>query len=375
MPTVGIMADPGLPEIVVGRVRRAVEDDLREYDGDGWEVVVEGGALPLDSDGDIPLMERAEALISQREWDYLIYVTDLPRTYNGQPMAYELDLSTGAALLTLPSFGWWRLRARLRTMLSDLALTLDRELAPDEEKNRSGEVRTPGVRTVHHDAGEGSVYVTLDSRFNSLRLWSGMLRNNRPGRLLSALWTCIATAAAAGAFGIFYTSIWDMSDALPTRRLALITVVAILTLSGWLIARNGLWTRSSAIDRAGTTPMGADSARSQASLDNAATVATVVLSVTFMYAILFVLLFLGSVTIVDAGYLKDQLNHAVDIGDYLSLSWLAASLGTMAGSLGSNFDGESSIREATYSRRAQQRRQLAEAEQDDHSNSGREKPV
>ncbi|MBG6085039.1 hypothetical protein [Zhihengliuella flava] len=364
MPTLGVMADPGLPEIAVRRIHDDVEQSLSQSDDGQWSVEVEGGALPLNADGDIPLLERAESLMERRQWDYLIYVTDLPRTYNKQPVAYELDASTGAALLSLPSLGLWRVRRRLHTMLADLALTLDRELAPEDEREDSSHVRTPGVRRAHHDQQDGTVYVTLDSRFSGFRLWAGMLRNNRPGRLLGALWTCAATAAAAGAFGIFYSSIWNMSDSLPTRRLILITVVAILSLSTWLIARNGLWTQSSSIDRAETSALGIGATRRQAFLDNAATFATVVISVALMYLILFVLLFLGAVTIVDSEYLAEQLNHAAGLEDYLTLSWLATSLGTMAGALGSNFDSESAIREATYSRRAQQRRQMAEDEEE-----------
>ncbi|GAA3711362.1 hypothetical protein GCM10022377_26010 [Zhihengliuella alba] len=359
MPIVGVMADPGLPEIISRQARAAVEENLAEFDRDGWTVVVERGALPLTGDGDIPLMERSSALLAERDWDYIIYVTDLPRTYEGQPLAYELENETNAALLSLPALGFWRLTARLRTLLTDLALTLHERQAPEDER-RASNIRTPGVRTAHHEDHDGRVFVTLDSPVSRLRLLAGMIRNNRPGRLLTALSTCIATAAAAGAFGIFYTSIWNMSDALPSRRLLLISVVAVLTLSIWLIVRNNLWTRSASIEQSGTARVGVGSASNQAALDNTATVITVVLSVAFMYAVLFTVLFAGSITIVDAGYLESQLEHPVGVGDYATLSWLAASLGTMAGSLGSNFDSDAAIREATYSRRARQRRQLNE---------------
>ncbi|MCO1337595.1 hypothetical protein BJH93_01590 [Kocuria polaris] len=370
MPTIGIMADPGLPENVCRRARDVVEQRLDEADGEDWTVVVERGALPLDSDGDIRLMGRAGGLAAERDWDYLVYVTDLPRTYDGQPLAYELDRGAGAALLSLPGFGLWRLTARLRTMLTDLALTLHRRQGPEDEGDQDGEVRTPGVRTAHHVPGDGSLFVTLDSRFSALRLWAGMVRNNRPGRLLTALSTCIATAAAAGAFGIFYSSIWDMSDVLPTRRLLLISIVAVLTLSTWLIVRNGLWTRRSTIEHAGSGRVGVGSASNQAALDNAATVTTVVLSVALMYAVIYLVLFAGSLAIVDTAYLESQLGHPVGLSDYAALSWLAASLGTMAGALGSNFDSDDDIREATYSRRAHQRRLLGKEESTDQRADG-----
>jgi hypothetical protein len=80
-----------------------------------------------------------------------------------------------------------------------------------------------------------------------------------------------------------------------------------------------------------------------------------------MYALLWSLLFLVGLAVIEADYLRSQLGHPVNLLDYGHLSWLAASLGTLAGALGSNFDSDEAIREATYSRREHQRRQLADA--------------
>ncbi len=144
-----------------------------------------------------------------------------------------------------------------------------------------------------------------------------------------------------------------MSDALHPGRLAMISVVVTAALSGWLVVHNGLWNRI----------RGAD-APDHALRDNASTVITVWLSVALMYVLLWVLLFLVGLAVIEAGYLQSQLGHAVNLLDYLHLSWLAASLGTLAGALGSNFDSDAAIREATYSRREHQRRQLADTYDD-----------
>src|SRR5690625_7080954 len=77
-----------------------------------------------------------------------------------------------------------------------------------------------------------------------------------------------------------------------------------------------------------------------------------------MYLILYVVMLVLVLAVNDADYLRSQLMHPVGIGDYLSLAWLSASMGTLAGALGSNFDSSESIREATYSRRYHQRREL-----------------
>jgi hypothetical protein len=68
--------------------------------------------------------------------------------------------------------------------------------------------------------------------------------------------------------------------------------------------------------------------------------------------------------VISAEYLQSQLGHPVNFFDYTKLSWLAASLGTVAGALGSNFDSDEAIREATYSRRQNERRKLTDSYED-----------
>lgn len=124
-------------------------------------------------------------------------------------------------------------------------------------------------------------------------------------------------------------------------------------LSAWLIIHNGLWNRT----WSDTDPW-------QAGRDNAATIVTMWISVAMMYLVLWSLLFLIGLAVIEADYFQSQLGHPVNLLDYGHLSWLAASLGTMAGALGSNFDSDEAIREATYSRREHQRRQLADSYDD-----------
>lgn len=75
---------------------------------------------------------------------------------------------------------------------------------------------------------------------------------------------------------------------------------------------------------------------------------------------LFGVLLLLSLIVVESGYLSEELGYPAQFVDYLSLTWLSASLGMLAGALGSNFNSEESIREATYSNRAYERRKLAD---------------
>ncbi|WP_157358994.1 hypothetical protein [Arthrobacter sp. Soil782] len=159
----------------------------------------------------------------------------------------------------------------------------------------------------------------------------------------------LPAAVASGAFGIFYASMWSMADALSILRLSVMSFAVISALSAWLIIHNGLWTKSDG--RPDT---------SQVILDNAATIITVELSVAMMYVVLVLsgLLFCLALTVIAATYLQEQLGHPVGLFDYVHLAWLASSLGTLAGALGSSFDSDRAIYEATYSRREHERREL-----------------
>ncbi len=352
--TLGVLADPGLPEKVARRVAEDLPRALAEHTGPAasWVVEVSRETLPLTADGDIPLLEKAGDLRAEHGWDYVVYLTDLPRAHQGDPLLCEVGGAAAAALVSLPALGADHFSHKACRLLVTLVGAL-----------RDGAAEQPAADAVHRALGRAAVrrespaadvsYLVLPGRVNRWRLLIGMVLSNRPGRLLPALASCVAAAAATGAFGIFYASIWGMSDALSPHRLAGVSVVVTGALSAWLIVHNGLWDRAPDEDE----PWRARS-------DNASTVITVWLSVALMYLLLWAMLFLVGLAVIEAGYLESQLGHPVSLLDYLGLSWLAASLGTLAGALGSNFDSDEAIREATYSRREHQRRQLADSYDD-----------
>lgn len=61
-----------------------------------------------------------------------------------------------------------------------------------------------------------------------------------------------------------------------------------------------------------------------------------------MHLLLVVGLTVLAFVIVDAGYFAGQLGHPAGMAQYVRLGWFAASVGTMTGALGSNFDSEES---------------------------------
>ncbi|MPV38035.1 hypothetical protein [Georgenia subflava] len=342
--TVGLIADPGLPEQVAEHLAGDLGRELaRDFEGSAtWRIEISRGTLPLTAAGDIPLVEHAPRLLEDHGWDAVVYLTDLPRRHDTEPMLAEVGPEARAALVSLPVLGAWRVTARTRALLVPLIHSL-----MDRNEDAAAAVRAAGGTAEPTSSGSPR-YLIRPSWMDRMRLLAGMVRNNRPGRLLAALSSTGAAGVGTGAFGIFYATIWTMADSLPPARLALISVAVIMALSFWLIFYNGMWTTDRGIDDQGN-PWS----------DNAATVITVLLSVALMYVVLYLVLLGAALTIITTEYLTSQLHRPASVLDHLRLTWLAASLGMMGGAIGSNFDSDQAIRAATYSRREQERRQRA----------------
>lgn len=327
--TVGLMADPGTPRKVANAIADNLAADLTRELGGRWCVEVDQETLPLGPDGEIRLSEHAPRLLAQHDWDFLLYLTDLATRSDGDPLLYDVSGSTAAALVCVPVVGAIRVRARIRA----LALRLVRA---GTHRDGMGAPGTDGLPDARCRGFAGRA-----------RLLAGMVLNNRPTRMMTALTGVVAAGAGTGAFGIFYGSIASLAVALHPLRLLLISVMGVLTLILWLILRNGLWTRAD-----GELP------RANRRLDNVATVVTVGTGVGFMFLGLFAAMFVLAITVMDAGYLETQLERPVRLVDYAHLAWLSSCLGAFAGALGSNFDDEDAVREATYSLRWHERRKM-----------------
>ena len=80
------------------------------------------------------------------------------------------------------------------------------------------------------------------------------------------------------------------------------------------------------------------------------------ISSLLMYLLLIGVLLLLAAAVVPVKYFSLQIGHPVELWNYLLLAWFAASLGMIAGALGSGFDSEEAIQQATYNRRELERR-------------------
>ena len=80
---------------------------------------------------------------------------------------------------------------------------------------------------------------------------------------------------------------------------------------------------------------------------------------------------MAAVVFVPGGYFQTTLRHPVGFADYLTLAWMATSLATVAGALGSSLEHEDTVRKATYGYRQRRRNEAknSEDEPEDGSNT------
>ncbi|PXY22235.1 hypothetical protein [Prauserella muralis] len=352
---VGLLTDPGLPTEVAGTLAGELPGELTERVGGGiaWHVDHRQEPMTLDDDGEVPLARIAQRMRAKHGWDLLLCVTDLPRRVEFRPVVAEVSTRHGIALASLPAVGAIRLRPHLCDTLVRLVAEL-RERGGGRPRGTARGLFAPARWLDNPDADIDASLALVGVR-GRLRLLFGMVRDNRPWRLVPQLSSAFAAAVATGAFGVFFNSIWTMADALSGWRLALVNLLAATAMVTWVTGYNGLWER----------PLGTE-ARARAALYNAATITTVLLGVACMYAVLFTATTLAALAVITPPYFEQTLGHPVGFGDYLQLAWLASSMGTVAGALGSSLESADAVRQATYSRRERERRErLAEQEREE----------
>jgi Mg2+/citrate symporter len=112
----------------------------------------------------------------------------------------------------------------------------------------------------------------------------------------------------------------------------------------WIIVAHNLWENPA--DREVGDPV---------ALYNAATALSITVAVLFSYAVLFVLILAAAGIFIPLNFFESNLQRPVEATDYVILSWMTASLATVAGALGSGLEDEETVREATYGYRQRRR--------------------
>jgi hypothetical protein len=378
--TLGLIPAPDIPEKIANEIAPGLPGLLRRHVDDrvSWDVSVFVDPL-TGTDREAPEILDVCRERAQREgWDLAVCLTDLPVYRSGRLVVADASAQRGVGAISLPALGATRLRPRTREAVLQVVNELYARipgLGPDAEaadaapglpgqrphgliERRPVELVAPFRRVEPPD--EDMKNTKVDARFAApgvrgrLRLLSGMVLANRPWKILPSFKGALAAAFATAAYVLVVPTIWMLADAVGWPRLLALMVAAIVAMGAWIIVAHHLWERPSDREQ-----------RRWAALYNGVTALTISLAVLFAYAVLFALVFLAAWVFVPGHYFQSTLRHPTGLGDYLILAWMATSLATVAGAIGSSLEDEDTVRNAAYGYRQRHRQESDEDDSDE----------
>ncbi|WP_245810900.1 hypothetical protein [Rhodococcoides corynebacterioides] len=352
--TVRVAADQGLADAVADKICARLDGHRLSS---GTVLHAEAVSLPLPPvESGRPDMETWSSLLATGSEEgenadaITLCVSEIPRRVGSRPVLAEI-VGTSMVVIYVPSFGARAVARRAGAVaLTAIESMRRRDDDTDDGSPVAPDHPTPATGLAHWSVDSGHDILLAPALLGRTRMVAGMIRTNRPWRLVPALSGALAAATATSAFGVFYSSIWQMAASMSVLRLTCVSVIAVALITAWLILPNGLWERrtrrQTGVDRA---------------MYNMATLATVFAGVLFMYVALFLVVGAASAVVISPEFLSMQIDREAGVVDYVRLAWLAASLGTVAGAVGSTVADQEQILGATFGHREAARRRAAKS--------------
>jgi uncharacterized membrane protein len=347
--TLALLAGPGLTYEMAQQLAGELPQLLRRrFPGIPWQIVVRVEPMAAASHNDVDLVEIVHQRMLAEGWKFAVCLTDFPIHVGNRPVTAHASATHGVGLISVPALGAVNLDDRVREAVLRVLEGLLGESVDDpgeardrdrheRMRDRLEELASPVGRP--EAAGEQSFRFVAAVGRGNLRLLIGMVRANRPWRLIAGLSRALVGALGLDIFGVASPGVWFIADGLSWPRLLVVGVASIILISITLVAAHGLWERSSS-ERPET--------RERVVLFNLATAVTVLIGVLALYLALFVINLVSSWLFISTATLSGQLKHPVDISDYLGLSWLVTSLATLGGALGAALENDRVVRAAAY---------------------------
>ena len=334
-----LIADPGPPSRRVAAIKDEFEELLRQSFAVDVHVDTCTETIRVQADHQLEMSTLDSIVDRYPSADLVIMFTDIPRHTQDKPLIAEVLPDRKVAVVSNPTLGALTTRRRLLKIFMSCTNQLlpDGHTAPKHSLPRWGQWSSradSGRRTLHAHTFTGGTRLVL-----------GMTTANEPLRMARKLSRALAAASATGAFGIFYSSIWQMSHHLSTARLISIGLIAIAVMVGWLLTVNGLWDRPVRGHRAQVV-----------FYYNLSTVLTLIICVGALYILLVAGILVGSLIVIDPDFMAQTIHRPeAKFTNYLDIAWLSAAMGVVAGALGSTFDSDVDVKNITHAQRLRSR--------------------
>ncbi|NEE02144.1 hypothetical protein [Phytoactinopolyspora halotolerans] len=348
---IGLISDPVAAPVELARqLATDLPSELAEHVRRGpWDVQLITERLPLSDARNTAMTTLAEQRMRTHGWDLVVCVTDLVLRAGKQPIVADVSHRRRIIVVSLPAFGGMALRRRVRRVLVRLIAEICdpevRTVPPEGTARRRGPGLTSRFRRITPEPAEIDARIVASR--GGLRLLIGMVRNNRPWRLVLGLTGPLVGAFAFSAFYMINTVTWQLASSMgPFRLLAAVSgSVGIMVV--WLIVYHRLWEGSDAPHEQWET-----------ALFNVSTLVTLTIGVGCMYVALFLVNLAAAAVVLTGSVLGEYVGADPGLLDYVVVTMLVTAAATVAGAIGSGFESEESIREAAFSYRERERRDM-----------------
>jgi hypothetical protein len=275
-------------------------------------------------------------------WDLVICLTDQPLLVRRRPVTAHVSTTHGVGLISVPALGAIGLEERveevvLRVVHGLLGGSFERSSRPRRQSRIRRRLEQLGEPLGEVDTDQGTVRFVSDAVGGNVRLLLGMVRANRPWRLVVGLSGALVAALGAEAFGMVSTGAWRVADGLGFARLGALCAAAVAVTSLTLNLAHDLWERAPS-----------PALRERVLLGNLTTLITIVIGVLTLFAALLASSIASLTALIAPSVLAHELGHEVDSQTYLKVALVLSMLATLGGALGSALESDEVVRAAAY---------------------------
>ncbi len=343
----GLIVSPALePSLAVGAREDALQHLGERYGNVSWTVELVRDRLVEPPVHLTELVDATRSRLLAEGWDLAICVTELPLRLQRRPLVTHASPTHGVALISLPALGVLQRRRRLREAVAGVTATLLGEFSDSNGdvtaavRRRRLERRLSELAAELDDEAQDGVVFLARVISGNLSLLVGMVRANRPWRLIGHLSRAAFAALAAAVFAVVTSDVGRISASLDAVRMTVLMLGSIAAAVTTLILVHDLWERAPG-----------PRAREQVMLFNLATLATVVFGIGSLYLAVFLASLAGAGLLIDSSLFAKQVGRGVGLEQYLALAWLTSTLATASGALGAVLETGAAVREAAYAYR------------------------
>ena len=351
--TVGLVVAPGVTEHLAENLIQEMPKMLSTHYDHQQEWIFDLVTDPLTGFAESvdEIFEKVADYHDKRQWDYVIAITDLPMFADKQVMALDINMENGAAIFSYPAFGWRPVKKRFKHAIYNIIQELNEAEQESRNYDNNNQIENSvkkqfplskiDKKTIYMKETDSYHlrYLSSSRSRGMFRLVSGMTFANNPLNMMASLSNIVAIAFTTGAFGLVFTTMWQMAYNFSMWRLFGISIIAIIGMLIWIMMSHDLW-----------EPVNKSNHKRITWLYNLTTIMTLIFAIIIYYIILYLLFLIAEIVLLPSGFLGQQvgLKGPAGIDLYLSIPWFAASISTVAGAIGAGLLNDELIKESTY---------------------------